>query len=392
MTDLARGRSPELREAAHVVVPVPRSVAGDPGAPRVLGGHAMQAPRRAAWILLGLGAGAMLTVVGSLRFGAESMDLGVMVGILWQALAGNREVLEASGPAGVILLQIRLPRVLLAFLVGGALAGIGVALQALLRNPLADPYVLGISSGAALGASVAMLLGFGTAVLAFAALPFSAFLGGLLAILLVYRIAVSYGMLPVHTLLLAGVVLNAVCSALIMFITSIMAPARSYGMMAWLMGTLSVSDYRTLTVLAVYVGLGVAILLRQARALNVLTLGEEVAATLGIEVEALKRTVFFTAALLTGAVVAVSGMIGFVGMVIPHGVRLLAGADHRLLLPASVLVGGMFLTVADTIARTVLAPVELPVGIVTALVGGPVFIMLLVSRKATVLHRVGGSL
>jgi iron complex transport system permease protein len=256
-----------------------------------------------------------------------------------------------------------------------------VSLQALLRNPLADPYVLGISSGAALGAGVAILMGLGTAVVAALTLPLCAFIGGLLSIIIVYRIAASYGYLPIHTLLLAGVILNAVFSALIMFITSMMDPNRSFGMMAWLMGTLSGPDYPALLSLATYLGAGTFILFRQAGALNVLTLGEESAKSLGVEVETVKKTVFLAAALLTGAVVAFSGLIGFVGMVVPHAVRMVIGADHRLLLPASALIGGAFLMLADTLARTLLAPGEIPVGVVTALAGGPFFIYLLMSRK-----------
>jgi iron complex transport system permease protein len=205
--------------------------------------------------------------------------------------------------------------------------------------------------------------------------------GGLLSVLVVYRIAASYGYLPVHTLLLAGVILNAIFSALVMFITSIMEPNRSFGMMSWLMGTLTAPGYPALLVLTCYLFVGTLVLFRQAPSLNLLTLGEEAARSLGVEVETVKKAVFFTSALLTGAVVSVSGMIGFVGMVIPHAVRMTLGADHRLLFPASALVGGMFLMAADTVARTLLAPGEIPVGIVTALVGGPFFIYLLMARR-----------
>src|SRR5438094_8175013 len=204
----------------------------------------------------------------------------------------------------------------------------------------------------------------------------------LMAIVLVYRIAATYGRLPIHTLLLAGVILNAILSALIMFITSIMDPNRSFSVMFWLMGTLAAPDYPAMAVLLLYLIVGGSILLWQTPSLNLLTLGEESARSLGVEVETVKRTVFFTSALLTGAVVSVSGMIGFVGMVIPHAVRMVIGADHRLLLPASALVGGTFLVAADTVARTVLAPAEIRVGIVTALGGGPLFIYLLAYRKS----------
>jgi iron complex transport system permease protein len=203
----------------------------------------------------------------------------------------------------------------------------------------------------------------------------------LLALFVVYRMAATYERLPIHSLLLAGVILNAIFSALIMFITSIMEPNRSFGMMAWLMGTLTAPAYPTLMVLSFYLLGGLFLLYRQARVLNILALGEEAARSLGVDTEKSKRFIFVLAALVTGAVVSVSGMIGFIGMVIPHAVRLVIGADHRLLLPASALVGGMFLMGADTLARTLLSPAEIPVGIITALAGGPFFVYLLLWRK-----------
>jgi len=338
--------------------------------------------RRWVVTMLTLAVASLLVMMASLRFGAEEIGLADSARILLQALRYGEAGTDSFGSSGVIILQVRLPRVLLGFMVGGSLAAVGVGLQALLRNPLADPYVLGISSGAALGAAVAILFGIGTTVLAITTLPLCAFVGGLMAIVIVYRVAASYGRLPIHTLLLAGVILNAIFSAFIMFITSIMDPNRSFGMMFWLMGTLTAPSYPAMVALVLYLVVGGSILLWQTQSLNLLTLGEESARSLGVEVETVKKTVFFTSALLTGAVVSVSGMIGFVGMVIPHAVRMVIGADHRLLLPASALVGGTFLVAADTVARTVLAPAEIPVGIVTALGGGPLFIYLLLYRKS----------
>lgn len=316
-----------------------------------------------------------------LQFGAQYVGLGEIVRVLIQALGDGQVDRESVGTTGVILLQVRLPRVLLSLFVGSSLAAVGAALQALLRNPLADPYVLGVSSGAALGASLAMLLGIGTTVLTLSALPLCGFAGGVLSLVIVYRLAASYGRLPVHSLLLAGVVLNAIFSALIMFVTSIMEPNRSAGMMSWLMGTLTAPAYPALAVLTAYLAMGITVLMRQAQVLNLMTLGDESARALGVETERAKKLIYVIAALMTGAVVSVSGMIGFVGMVIPHAVRLMLGADHRLLLPASALAGGMYLMVADTAARTLLAPAEVPVGIITALAGGPFFLYLLVWRK-----------
>ncbi len=316
-----------------------------------------------------------------LHFGAQPIAYGEVLRVLGDMASYRDRTEGTSDIARTILLQVRLPRILLGFLVGCSLASVGVALQALLRNPLADPYVLGVSSGAALGAAVGILFGVGTTFLAETALPACGFAGGLLALVVIYRMAATYGQLPIHSLLLTGVILNAIFSALIMFITSILDPNRSYGMMAWLMGTLTAPTYGSLVGLMIYLSIGLFFLFRHMRALNILALGEESARTLGIDTEQAKRSLFVLTALVTGAVVSVSGMIGFIGMVVPHAVRLVIGADHRLLLPASALVGGTFLMGADTVARTLIAPTEIPVGIVTALAGGPFFVYLLLWRK-----------
>lgn len=316
-----------------------------------------------------------------LRFGAQSIAYDEILRVFLDAFTRKEINSGTSDVVSTILLQVRLPRIMLGFLVGCSLATVGVALQALLRNPLADPYVLGVSSGAALGAAVGVLLGAGTSFLAETALPVCGFAGGLLALVIVYHMAANHEQLPIHSLLLTGVILNAIFSALIMFITSILDPNRSYGMMTWLMGTLTAPTYSGLAGLGVYLAIGLFLLFSQMRVLNVLALGEESARTLGIDTEQVKRIIFVLAALVTGAVVSVSGMIGFIGMVVPHAVRLVTGADHRLLLPASALVGGTFLMGADTIARTMISPAEIPVGIITALAGGPFFVYLLLWRK-----------
>lgn len=316
-----------------------------------------------------------------LHFGAQPIAYGEVLRALFDTVSLKDSTDETSDIAKTILLQVRLPRILLGFLVGCSLASVGVALQALLRNPLADPYVLGVSSGAALGAAVGILFGVGTTFLAETALPACGFAGGLVALVVIYQMAATYGQLPIHSLLLTGVILNAIFSALIMFITSILDPNRSYGMMAWLMGTLTAPTYSSLVGLMIYLSIGLFLLFSQMRVLNILALGEESARTLGIDTEQAKRSLFVLTALVTGAVVSVSGMIGFIGMVVPHAVRLVIGADHRLLLPASALVGGTFLMGADTVARTLIAPTEIPVGIITALAGGPFFVYLLLWRK-----------
>ena len=338
---------------------------------------------RSRWVMTlgGLGCVAVMVGLMGLHFGAQPIAYGDILQVLIHAMSFGTLHDETSDVTSTIMLQVRLPRVLLGFLVGCSLASVGVALQALLRNPLADPYVLGVSSGAALGAAMGILFGVGATILADVALPACGFAGGLVALIVVYRMATHSGRLPIHSLLLAGVILNAIFSALIMFITSIMEPNRSYGMTTWLMGTLTAPPYGSLMGLAVYLLIGLFLLFRHMRILNILALGEDSARTLGVDTEQAKRFLFLLTALVTGAIVSISGMIGFVGMVVPHAVRLMTGADHRLLLPASALVGGTFLMGADTVARTLISPTEIPVGIITALVGGPFFVYLLLWRK-----------
>ena len=319
-----------------------------------------------------------------LGFGTESIAFFRIWSILVEAMMGTEPSPIGTDPTAVILLQVRLPRLILAFFVGGSLAMVGVALQALLRNPLADPFIIGISSGAALGAAIAILFGVGISVWSVSALPVCAFAGALLSLLIMYRISSAGTGFSIYTLLLAGVVLNAIFSAFIMFLTSVADPNRAFGMYAWLMGSLTGPDFSTLGVLALYLGLGLMVLATQAQSLNLLTLGEETARSLGVEVERVKQLVFVASALLTGAVVSFSGIIGFVGLIVPHAVRLVLCADHRLLLPVAGFVGGIFLMLADTMARTVLSPGEFPVGVVTALVGGPVFLFLLTNRNMRV--------
>ena len=327
----------------------------------------------------GLSAVALVAFMVCLGFGTEAISFPQVATLLIQGLVVESGAQDTT--QSIILWQVRVPRVLLAFMVGGSLAAVGASLQALLRNPLADPYVIGISSGAALGASVAILFGVGLSVFGLSVLPFCAFLGALVSLFIVYRIAVSYRSFSIHTLLLGGVVLNAIFSALILFLTSLADPYKASGMYAWLMGSLTGPNFQTVIVLAMYLVLGVGILVSQARSLNLLTLGEEAARSLGVEVERVKRVIFAASALLTGSVVAFSGLIGFVGLIVPHAVRLVFGADHRLLLVASGIVGGTFLMIADTVARTLLSPTEIPVGVVTALVGGPIFLYLLVQQR-----------
>lgn len=347
----------------------------------LLPARAMLTATRVRTVLAALLLATAAVFVLCLPFGATPVDMRTALRVLLLWATGNAAEASDLGTAGVILWQIRLPRILMGCVVGGGLAAVGVALQALLRNALADPYILGVSSGAALGAALAMLFGIGTTLLGLPALPCFGFLGSLCTLWVMRRLAQAHRRLPIHSLLLVGVILNAILTALIMFITSIMDPNRSAGLMAWLMGSLSAPESSVLVAVVLVAVLGIAILMRDAPVLNLLTMGDETAQSLGLETERAKRRIVWVTAVLTGAVVSVSGMIGFIGMIVPHAVRLLVGSDHRLLLPASALVGGMFLMVADTVARTAWAPMEIPVGIVTALTGGPFFLFLLLRRK-----------
>lgn len=283
---------------------------------------------------------------------------------------------SAERPTSDIVLEIRLPRVVLGALVGAGLATAGVLLQALLHNPLADPYILGISGGAALGGVAALALGAGVGAAAFS-VPLAAFLGALGATALLYAVTGSVGRAPAHSLLLTGVVFNAFASSVIVFVTTATDLSRMAGIFLWLIGSIRWVDYWLIAGVAALLFLGLGVGIFHAYALNLLSQGDEVASHLGVDVVRVRRRVLLATALLIGASVAVSGLIGFVGLMIPHLLRLLIGADHRVLVPASALLGAAFLMLADTLARTLLAPTELPVGALTALVGGPLFLILL---------------
>jgi iron complex transport system permease protein len=293
-----------------------------------------------------------------------------------------RQALDTSiapNPQAQILFGVRLPRILLAGLIGGALAGAGVVFQAILRNPLADPYILGISSGAALGAAIGILLNAHHSIFGFNAMTMCAFAGALITIFFVYAVAQSYGRVITHSLLLTGVIINYVFAALIMLIVSIVDFTKARDIIFWLMGNLGKIEYRYSTILicGAYIFVGAAVLLWYSRDLNLLSLGEASAGQLGVEVEKLKRIAFTATSLITAAAVAEGGPIGFVGLIIPHAIRMLFGPDHRLLFPAAFLGGGVFLIVTDTVARVGVRGSEIPVGVITALCGGPLFILLL---------------
>jgi cobalamin transport system permease protein len=325
------------------------------------------APSRRNVLMLIAALSVVLIVVGLAALAVGSVHLSISQ-VVAAFSAGNRRV-----AASVIVREIRLPRILLAALVGAALAASGTALQALLRNPLADPYVLGISSGAALGAIVAFWIGGRLAD----ASPLVAFGGAALTTGWVYLLGRHGGRLASYTLILAGVITASFLSAVILFVLTMLSTRDVRGTAYWLMGDLSVTSNAHFRILAPVVVLGTLALYAFSKDLNVLLLGEEEAAHLGVNVARVETAVFLLASLLTGVAVSVSGAIGYLGLLVPHLGRMLVGNDHRTLLPTAALGGAIFLIISDTLARTVVSPAELPVGAVTALAGAPVFIYLL---------------
>ena len=345
----------------------------------------MSASVRSRRFLIFLGVILVLAIWLSLALGPVSLPL---LDTLRAALRMMGLPVSAPGleQAELILGQIRLPRTLLGLAVGAVLALSGVAMQGLFRNPLADPGLVGVSSGAALGAAVAIVAGasLGGVPAAFEPylLSFCAFAGGLGVTALVYRLGRHDGQTSVATMLLAGIALTALAGAAIGLFTYMADDSTLRSLTFWNMGSLNGASYARLWPLLI-VALAVSLWLpRRARALNALLLGESEARHLGFEVERLKRELVFCTALGVGAAVAAAGMIGFVGLVVPHLVRLLSGPDHRTLLPASILAGASLLLLADLVARLALAPAELPIGIVTAFIGAPFFLYLLLRGRA----------
>ncbi|WP_394805128.1 FecCD family ABC transporter permease [Metapseudomonas otitidis] len=321
----------------------------------------------------------------SLALGPVSLPLDATLRALLR-LVGVPLDGDGLEPAELILAQIRLPRTLLGLAVGAVLAVSGVAMQGLFRNPLADPGLVGVSSGAGLGAAVAIVGGAALGGLPEALAPhllsISAFAGGFLITALVYRLGRRDGQTSVVTMLLAGIALNALAFATIGLFTYLADDATLRTLTFWNLGSLNGASYARLWPLLVVVLAVIAWLPRRASALNALLLGESEARHLGFDVERLKGELVFCTALGVGAAVAASGLIGFIGLVVPHLVRLLAGPDHRVLLPASALAGASLILFSDLAARLVLSPAELPIGIVTALVGAPLFLYLLLRGRA----------
>ncbi|AUM13901.1 FecCD family ABC transporter permease [Ketobacter alkanivorans] len=333
--------------------------------------------RPVAFLLLLFGL-LLLSILLSLSLGSVEVPLGELVQVIMNRLAGNPE----QSTADLVIWQIRMPRVCLSVLVGVCLALSGAMVQGLFRNPLADPSLIGVSGGAAVGAALAIVLG--ASFSPFAAswnLPVFAFLGGTLVTALVYRLGVGPMGTSVATMLLAGVAINAMTSACISYLATTAEDVRLRNLVYWLMGSFNVASWEKVLWVAPFTLLSLLMIPKLWKGLNALLLGESEARHLGVVVKRLRLWVILLAALAVGVSVAAVGVIGFVGLVVPHIVRLMLGPDHRWLLPGAALLGATLLSLADLAARTVVEPLELPVGVLTAVLGAPFFLFLVVQRR-----------
>jgi iron complex transport system permease protein len=365
--------APPAREAAS-----PRAAADNRWAATAwAGGRGRAMPVLVACLAALVGAALLAAAIGSV-----SLPPAAVVGLLWSRLTGLPAAAYPDTYA-TILFDIRLPRIAFAAVTGAALAAAGTAYQGLFRNPLADPYLAGVAAGAGLGATLALSFNLQATFLGLGAVPIGAFIGALLTVGLVMASAQVGRTMPISTMLLAGVAIGAFASAVTTFLM-LRTPEGLRRAFNWLLGGATSAGWAPVWTVLPYVIIGLVVLLVHARALNVLQLDEEQARQLGLHVERVKLAVVVAATLMTAAVVAFGGLIGFVGLVVPHSLRLLAGPDYRRLLPLTVVGGAAFLIIADLLARTVLAPQELPVGVVTALAGAPFFIYLLRRLKRSV--------
>ncbi len=325
----------------------------------------------------------ILLLATSVAYGAVDIPLGDVGGILLGMLNGKSDSLGLSASAIAIISKVRLPHTLLIALTGAALAGSGAAFQGLFRNPLADPYLIGVASGAGLGAVAAMSVHWPEDLLGFYLIPAGAFLGALITILLVYRLARVGPIVPLTTLILAGVAISSFASALTSFLM-LRADDRIYRALAFLLGGSTLTGWKPVIVAFTYMLPGLIALSLLGHKLNVLQFGEDQAKSIGLDVERAKTAVLVTATLTTAAAVAFSGVIGFIGLIVPHMIRITWGSDYRHLIPQSILFGAGSLLFADMLSRVILAPESIPVGIVTALAGTPFFLWILRRAKSEV--------
>jgi iron complex transport system permease protein len=321
----------------------------------------------------------VVVIVFAVGIGSQYISPARVLTALFHGLTG-----VFSNSDDTIIWQMRLPRVLLSALVGAALAVSGMAFQGLFRNPLADPYLLGVASGAGLGATVVMVFASAVPLLMTIGVPLAAFVAGLLSVLCVLMLARQGNTVPLITLILAGVVVGSVLTAATSFVM-LYSKTQGLSILSWLLGSFTFASWSKVFIMLPTLLVVFLVVRGSSRALNLLQLGEEQAAQLGLRVETFKLLLVIVGTLATSIAVSVSGIIGFVGLIIPHAVRLAIGADYRRLAPMVAVLGGMFLVLADLLARTLIAPSQLPIGIITSLVGGPFFLYLLRKRQREVL-------
>ena len=336
--------------------------------------------RSRIYAIVGLALLLGLVIIGALAVGSTDIPFGTLCDVLLDKLPFIH--IQATWPGNIetIIFDIRLPRLFLAGLVGAALAVAGTTYQGLFRNPLADPYLIGVAQGAALGAVIGFMLPIAWQT---ASIPLLAFIGAITAVAVVYSIARVGKTLPMTTLILAGVALGAFLAAITSYLM-IASGGKLHGIISWLLGTFSLTNWWQVDMVSPYILIGIIIIWLHARPLNVMQLDEEQAQQLGINVEQVKLTLLIAATLITAAAVCFCGIIGFVGIIVPHAVRLTWGPDHRFLLPLATFAGAIFLILADTAARTMLAPTEIPVGVITAFIGAPFFLYLLRQKKRAI--------
>lgn len=335
--------------------------------------------RSKVFIMLGLAAALVFVILFATTIGSAEIPFATSFKIFLSKMPFLGVEQTWPDSSEIIVWDIRFPRALLAGIVGAALSLAGASYQGLFRNPLADPYLIGVTQGAALGAVIAFLLPISIGSVAFGTVPIFAFIGALVSVLIVYSIARSGGTLPTTTLILAGVALGAFLSAIVSYLITVSGD-KIHSVVFWLMGSFSLTSWDEVQIALPIVLIGIIVILLNSRALNLIQLGEEQAQQLGVDVEKLKIILLIAATLVTAVAVSFVGIIGFVGIIIPHAVRLMFGADHRFLLPISVLVGAIFLIIADIVARTIMAPTEIPIGVITAFCGAPFFLYLLRKR------------
>ena len=332
------------------------------------------------WLtIIGLTFFAILIFFASLHFGVYKITFAQIVSVF----SAKLNLIQNNLPANIELIvwDVRFKRTFIAFLVGSALSVCGVVFQSLLRNPLADPHIIGVSSGGALGAVLAAVCGAPLLSHYSFGIPLFSFLGSLFALWLVYSLSKRKGVLSLYSLLLVGVIVNSFFVSIVIFLESIMRADELMNTFNWLLGSFSYSDFPLALFAGCVFAVGIILICMNARALNILTLGADKAKLMGVNVDRVVKTCFVAASVMTGFSVALSGLIGFVGLVVPHCVRMLFGSDNRIVIPASVLAGGTFMIIADTVARTIMQPQELPVGVVTSFVGAPFFIYILKRRE-----------